>query len=243
MKEYVRGKDIILVGNSLDALEKTHGATIDDYDITVRFGKGLPEPRTFDRIGTNTHIWVTGQLRMHMLPKVLLVTKVLFNESLYSERLGRPSCDYCSMYDNARIMAIADEFGIADNKRLSAGAQTAHWFANVCNTWGSLTLIYFDGFTKHTKFFAESSNSYQHTSSWHLPLLRAEYVDPNYSIEDGCPAHDTNCEIAVLNSVLALPNVHWIGEPLNKSNELVENPSVKYTAGRWKTAIEADRTK
>lgn len=77
MKDYMRGKDIILVGNGLDALEYMMGDFIDGKDLTIRFGRGVPEPVIFDRIGTNTHIWVTGQLRMDAHPEVPTRAKVL----------------------------------------------------------------------------------------------------------------------------------------------------------------------
>lgn len=39
MKEFIRGKNVILVGNSLDSLELNHGDWIDGHDVVVRFGK------------------------------------------------------------------------------------------------------------------------------------------------------------------------------------------------------------
>jgi hypothetical protein len=232
MKDYVRDKDIILVGNSLDALELKLGESIDNYDITVRFGKGLPEPITFDRIGTNTHIWVTGQLRMNSYTLLPRVTKILFNDSIFNENLGYPDVDHLSMYTRDEIDDLAIAYGATSGKRISVGALTAHYFGHKCTTWKSLTIIHFDAFTKITPFHAQTSNSTQWTASWHLPMLRAEHANPNYRIEDLSPAHDTDCEIRILNEVLALPNVHWRGDPLTNTPELLEQALVKYTPGR-----------
>ena len=37
-KEYINGKSIAVVGNSLDSLSTEQGEEIDSADITVRFG-------------------------------------------------------------------------------------------------------------------------------------------------------------------------------------------------------------
>jgi hypothetical protein len=234
MKDYVRGKDIILVGNSLDALEYAYGDYIDGFDITVRFGKGLPEPVIFDRIGTNTHIWVTGQLRMKTFKEVLKVTKILFNESLYNPEFGRPPVDHCSMYSEETITEIANQYNIDEGKRLSAGAITAHWFANVCDTWNSMTFINFDAFTTVTNFHASISDSEQFTGSWHLPMLRPEIIPEDYSIQQGSLAHDSRAEIAIYRDILKKQGTYWRGAALNPNPEytLREKALVKWSPGR-----------
>jgi hypothetical protein len=234
MKDYVRGKDIILVGNGLEALEYEHGDYIDGFDVTVRFGQGLPEPIVFDRIGTNTHIWVTGQLRMNTFTKVLKVTKILFNESLYNPAFGRPPCEHLSMYSDESVQEIAASYNIAEGKRLSAGAITAHWFANVCDTWNSMTFINFDAFTTVTNFHASISDSEQYTGSWHLPMLRPEIIPEDYSIEQGSLAHDSRAEIAIYRDILKKQGTYWRGAALNPNPEytLRERALVKWSPGR-----------
>jgi len=237
MKEYVRGKNVILVGNSLDAFEKNHGDFIDGHDVVVRFGKGLTDGIVADKIGSRTDIWVTGQLRMQTVRFVNKSTHILFNESLYNHEIGRPTVPHLSLYTQAEIDAIAAEYNLPEAKRLSAGAITGHWFYNVCNTWNTLTFKNFDVFTKALKFktshSVDISDGVQYTGSWHLPLLRKETIDPNYSIEDGNPAHDTATEVAMYQDLLQDGNVIWSGEPpAVKTQELKQDALVLWTRGR-----------
>lgn len=237
MKEFIRGKNVILVGNSLDSLELNHGDWIDGHDVVVRFGKGLTDGIIADKIGARTDIWVTGQLRIKTAQFVNKNTKVLFNESLYNPALGRPLIPHLSMYTDQEIDAIARANNVAADKRLSAGAITGHWFVNVCNTWNTLTFKNFDAFQKVIKFRATISNDIpagdQHTASWHLPILRPEHVDADYQVSDGThPAHDIAAEIRLYKEFLTDGNVKWHGGDLDAGPSLFQDALCLWTRGR-----------
>ena len=59
----ISGKNIILVGNSVEILEYKYGDVIESYDVVVRFGRGVPTPDKVQAIGKRTDIWITGLLR------------------------------------------------------------------------------------------------------------------------------------------------------------------------------------
>lgn len=236
MKDYVRGKDVILVGNSLDSLELNHGDWIDGHDVVVRFGKGLTDGIIADKIGARTDIWVTGQLRLKTAQFVNKNTKVLFNESLYNPALGRPLIPYLSMYTATEILDIATANNVDPTKRLSAGLITGHWFVNVCNTWNTLTFKNFDAFKKQIKFTADLSSDIdagnQYASSWHLPLLRPEYVNPEHQIADGSPAHDSAAEVRIYKDFITDGNVLWRGGDLDAEPSLFQEALCLWTRGR-----------
>jgi hypothetical protein len=235
MKDYMRGKDIILVGNGLDALEYMMGDFIDGKDLTIRFGRGVPEPVIFDRIGTNTHIWVTGQLRMDAHPEVPTRAKVLFNESRFNTEYGSPNYDHLSMYNDDAVIELGGLYNIPAGKRLSGGAITAHWLANVCTSWKTLTFINFDCFTQQTPFigkYGPEDEVVQHAASWHLPMLKKQYIDTEWSVDDGSPAHDSATEERIFRDVLRKKNTFWMGRTLGQEPRILSYACVRFMPGR-----------
>ena len=51
-KESLRGKHVIVVGNSLSSLEEKNGDLIDSYDKIIRFGAGIPNEVTSEYVGS-----------------------------------------------------------------------------------------------------------------------------------------------------------------------------------------------
>ena len=64
IREFVKNKKIIFVGNSVEIMEHQKGDFIDSYDIVVRFGRAIKANALQEKsIGTKCDIWVTGQFR------------------------------------------------------------------------------------------------------------------------------------------------------------------------------------
>ena len=209
--DLIRGKNIILVGNSLSALEKDNGELIDSYDLVLRFGKGVPDlyPK---QLGTRTDIWSTGAFRQGMRDYWPKEAKVLYNPGRWGGKVepSLPNYEYIQMYDPATIKGIGASYGDTVG-RLSAGAVTAHW---LCNTpeceFASITLINFDFF--HT---AGTYNDNKHgvvnvASSWHIPLLLPQYFSYNDKL-GGHPSHTISVEKKLFSELLERDNVHMIG--------------------------------
>ena len=114
------GKDIILVGNSVEILHYDYGDLIDSHDVVIRMGRGIPNPNGLedntDAIGTRTDVWVTGFLRENMskekhIKKIPI--KLLNRTRMYmkSPREAKYLKDFTTMFTDNQILQIYDEFG------------------------------------------------------------------------------------------------------------------------------------
>ena len=231
-KEYINGKSVAVVGNSLDSLTTEQGEEIDSADITVRFGKAAPPAAEhFDKVGSRTDVWVTGQLRMVGYKWLPYTTKILFNRSRFKAELGRPP-DAVDLFSEQECRDLETEFGCEDGKRLSAGALASIFFDRVANNWSSITYYNFDCFTRHTMFYSHLSNANIPASSWHLPLLLPEYVPENWVPEMGNPAHDSAAEVKVHKQSMKRTGAVWRGKPLVNNPQYLETPYIQMTDGR-----------
>jgi hypothetical protein len=247
-KESLKDKNVIIVGNNLDALETKNGDLIDGYDRVIRMGKGIPDTMTQEYIGTFTHAWSTGELRLPMMDELAQGTQILFNPSVSNKNKNgkwKPispktrnmliNSNYIQMYSQKKIEDIKEKFNVADDRRLSGGAILAHWITHACRGWKSLTFINFDCFKKSVMFTNAFEGCESISSSYHLPLLRKEYLPNNFTdIPHGHPAHDVQGETRLFLGLLTVKNTHWIGElpSLNKPVKIVKTSNVVWSPGR-----------
>jgi len=247
-KEYIRDKNVIVVGNSLDALENKNGDLIDGYDRVIRLGKGIPNIMTQDYIGTFTHAWASGELRLGMKNELARGTQVLFNPSVSNRnKKGKwkpidsrvkkllNDSNYIQMYSQKKIEFIKEKFEVSDDRRLSGGAVLAHWLTHACRGWKTLTFINFDCFTKSVLFEDTAQGRLNVASSYHLPLLSKEHMPSDFTnIEHGHPAHDVHGEIRLFLGLLTVKNTHWIGElpSLNATPQIIKTKNVVWSKGR-----------
>jgi hypothetical protein len=212
-KDYIKEKNILIIGNALGALDQDVGEKIDSYDIVLRFGKGIPSKAIYKNVGTRTDVWVTGELRMHEHRRLPEDCKILFNNSRYRSESKKPFDTHLDMYTYAEIHGIERKYNVSKNHSFSAGAITSHWLANVATGWKSLTWINFNIFTAATKIYNPIAKKDSYSTSWHLPLLKKEVVDKNYDfMKQGDISHDCKAEINMYKDLLKMPNTHWIGE-------------------------------
>jgi len=54
LKRYCEGKKVLLVGNAASLFNHSYGDMIDQYDVVVRFGKGVPTEENRKYIGSKT---------------------------------------------------------------------------------------------------------------------------------------------------------------------------------------------
>ena len=170
----ISGKNIILVGNSVEILEHEYGDIIESYDVIVRFGRGVPRPDMVKAIGKRTDIWVTGLLRQKyakFFPKAFKLfnrNRIYIDKELPKNRL--PDFEYMEMFSDKELLELYKECGYIDGdkyeKRPSAGFITLQYFTRVANDWKSLTLIGFDFFAKT---YAEKVGGAK-PASWHKPI-------------------------------------------------------------------------
>ena len=244
-KEYIRGKDIIVVGNSLNSLEEKNGALIDDYDRVIRFGKGIPNAITSEYVGSFTHGWVAGQMRLPMISLIPKGCQVFFNPSLKDEtkssldritfELLEQYDDYIQLYNPLILKKLKDRYNIHEDRRLSAGAIAAHFLTYRCRTYKSITFINFDCFKNSTLFYSSNQGKTSIASSYHLPLLVDSHIPEDFNdIPHGHPAHDCNGEVRMFQDLLKHKRVHWIGELPSEDtpNRILADAPVQYLSGR-----------
>jgi len=169
----ISGKNIILVGNSVEILEYEYGAIIESYDVVVRFGRGVPRPDMVKAIGKRTDIWVTGLLRQKyskFFPKAFKLfnrNRIYIDKELPKNRL--PDFEYMEMFSDKELLELYKECGYIDGDkyelRPSAGFITLQYFTRVANDWKSLTLIGFDFFAKTYDYKIGGAKP----TSWHKP--------------------------------------------------------------------------
>lgn len=194
-KEFCKDKRVVLVGNNLTALERKQKNLIDDYDVVVRFGKGiLPGYEEF--IGAKTDVWMTGEFRRTMRHHAPEDAWVLYNPS-YMKKADPPEYDHIVMFEPKEAQKINNKFKVNDS-RLSAGAYTAWFFKNKVETYKELAFINFDFFTQTAKFTDNYNNIESYANSWHLPLMKEKDIpeDPLHN-----PVHNPEAERAVFDSV------------------------------------------
>lgn len=203
-KEFCRDKRVLLVGNNLTALERKQKNLIDDYDVVVRFGKGiLPGYEEF--IGSKTDVWMTGEFRRDMRHHAPEDAWILYNPS-YMKKAEPPKYDHIKMFEPKEAQQINNKFKV-NNSRLSAGAYTAWFFRHKVNTYKSLDFINFDFFTQTAKFTDPEQKIRIHANSWHLPLLKKKDI-PENEMEN--PVHSSEAEKALFDSIKD-NRVHFIG--------------------------------
>lgn len=194
-REYCEGKNVLLVGNNLTALERKQGAMIDEYDIVVRFGKGIM-PGYEEFIGSRTDVWMTGEFRRDMRHMIPDTKWVLYNPSWAVER-EPPEYDHVEMFTPTEGKKWNSIF-CKGKARLSAGAYTSLFFKHKVKTYKSLTFINFDFFQQSGRFTDKKHDQISYANSWHLPLLRPGDIPQDPSIN---PVHDHNAEKAVFESI------------------------------------------
>lgn len=221
----VADKNVLLVGNSITALQKEQRDLIDSYDIVVRFGKGIVDGKE-KYIGTRTHIWVTGGFRITMRNHFSEDVAVLFNiGSKVKGGVKPPPFKHTLMYTEDEIDEINRKHGQTGDKRLSTGALAAYYFANEVKTYKSLTFINFDMFRNNVKFYNNFDKSHDLAQSWHIPIPSRNSYDPEKGGADH-PAHDIEIEKIVIDKICEQPNVYFIGEVPEKPQLIeIENAS------------------
>lgn len=212
IRALVKDKNVLLVGNNLTALQIKQGTLIDSYDIVVRFGKGLTNGRE-DYLGYRTDIWVTGGFRKTMRKYLPKGTKVLYNSSILSRDkvIDPPDYPHTVMYSLEEIDAINAQYGQTGNKRLSAGAVTAHWFYYVVGGFKSISFINFDFFHSTTKFLDVKHGVHNVASSWHLPIAIPKFAK-EHDTPELHPAHDLEVERKIFDEILSNKDAFFIGE-------------------------------
>lgn len=192
LKEYCKGKRVLLVGNAASLFNHEYGELIDSYDVVVRFGKGVPTEENKKHIGTKTDVWFFGSLRASMHDMWRHVRFKIFNYTqiaLYNPAVSTLTFPYVMATNKFQI--YKDYFIIGDAKihrqlisrpykqklsssnwksspRVSQGTLAFLYFDEVIGTQSNLDLVGFDFFESKLKF--ELDGKPKQIYSWHVPI-------------------------------------------------------------------------
>jgi hypothetical protein len=223
IRDLVKGKRIIFVGNSVEIMKHKLADKINSYDIVVRFGRAIGANKLQEEsLGTKVDIWVTGQFRAPMYRELkkefktgrfkdveILVNRCRGNFGLkdwvLEEHLPK-GMPYTQMYTDKEIIDIMKGFGknLVATKELrpSAGFITILWFIDKIKTYKSIDLIGFDFFAKRVKERRTDKNGRKSACdphSWHLPV---------YVMDKS--AHDMDMEQNYISSLERRGLLKWI---------------------------------
>tara|TARA_R110002153_G_scaffold181199_3_gene334533 strand:- start:67 stop:720 length:654 start_codon:yes stop_codon:yes gene_type:complete len=148
IKEFCKGKSIIIVGNSIKILNQSYGRLIDNYDIVVRINKGYFHRQNLysDKIGNKTTILSLGLKSARLAANIIQsnTVKYLISPIIYSERL-----DYSNVYD-VQANTYNDLKNSLDGFKPSTGISTYNFF-NRYTDFNKLDLIGFDFFESSSR--------------------------------------------------------------------------------------------
>ena len=222
IREFVKDKSVLFVGNSVEIMEHNLAEFIDGFDIVVRFGRAITlNEKQQKHVGKKCDIWITGQFRAPEYRKnkenfetgkykntKILVNRCRGNFVLKDWKLEEhlPDMPYEFMYSDQEIIDLMkNRFNrdMLDTKeyRPSAGFISLIWFIEKVQTYKTLSLIGFDFFSKQTNVKPIDKRGFRSNCrphSWHLPV----YVLNR-------PAHDSDMEKNYVKGLVDKKLIHW----------------------------------
>ena len=195
--EFVKDKNIILVGNSVEIMEYNLEDYIESFDVVIHFGKAIGRNKRQEKsLGNRTDIWVTGFFRAPMWQECnpeftkgkFKNTKIILNRCRLHLDVKPPEIPpflYTDMFSIEELVDIFDEFGFGDDKkRPSVGFLTILFFIRKVKSYKSLNLIGFDFFSKSTDRIRPGCKI-KTPHSWHLPIYSTSESAHNIGVEQG----------------------------------------------------------
>lgn len=222
IRELVKDKSVLLVGNSVEMMQHKLAKFIDGFDIVVRFGRAIEaNERQQKSVGSKCDIWITGQFRAPCYNNLreefnsgrykdtyILVNRsrgnLMLDDWVLEDHLpdGMPQN---FMYTDSEIVSIMKKFGkdLTNPKedRPSAGFISLLWFMDRVKTYKNLSLIGFDFFAKQTNIIPKGKDgvvSACQPHSWHLPV---------YVLDRS--AHDSDMERNYVKGLVNRKLIHW----------------------------------
>lgn len=192
LREYVRDKRVLLLGNSLSLFSEPRGDFIDSFDVVIRVGKGFPYPEFRPFIGKKFDVWSFGVLRsggfnlsvrakfrifnflqIHFYNdnKLMVTPSVMFDDKFQVYK------DFFLMGSWAELKSYTKFFQQHETFRLSQGLTTLLFMIEKVNSYKELNLFGFDFFDKHTTFNSNGEVKVAH--SWHIPLAKPGLFNPH----------------------------------------------------------------
>ena len=184
---FIRDKNVIIVGNSVELMNHEKAEFIDSHDVVIRLGSGGVIPFSMKpAVGKKFDVWCVGLLRANLLQvepkKFQNIKHIMYNRNriwlndIYSPYAGEGFWELAhSMFDYEELYEICERFGVLPNNkssfRLSNGFLAIYYMVEKAKMYKTLTIIGFDFFKKSTP--KRRGNSKADHYSWHRPVQTA----------------------------------------------------------------------
>lgn len=165
IQEYVKDKNVILVGNSENVKHYDKSKLIDDHDVVVRMNHAIPG----GNLGDKTDIWLCSYNKKS--DQTLKFS--IFNADV-NIRLNDDDNLHESLIDKFYIWPDAERDKIRKiikSKYPSTGVMAIYFFTEYCQS-KSLTIVYMDGFITKTFY-----NKYAIAEKYHNVMSEREYIN------------------------------------------------------------------
>lgn len=188
LRRFVKGKKIIVIGNATSILNEKQGRFIHDFDVVMRFGKGVPTKLTQEYIGWKTDIWTFGALRADCFNSFNARFKIFnlvqiplyrferydmgINKVLLSDKFQIYEDWFLTGTEREARELIANAYGkkkVDASMRMSQGVHMILWLIHVIGGFKELHIIGFDCMKSAYKF-DQGKKKDRYAASWHLPL-------------------------------------------------------------------------
>lgn len=147
IKNFCKGKTIIVVGNSSKLLNDNYGNFIDSYDIVVRINRGYQQSSLYSQmIGNKTTILSVGVKSAIAALNIIGRNNLdyILSPIIWSEKLKLPNTYNVTIKDYNILKTLANVI------KPSTGISTYNFFNNL-NNFKRLDLIGFDFFKSSTR--------------------------------------------------------------------------------------------
>lgn len=168
IKEYCKGKSIIIVGNSSNILNKNQGNFIDSHDIVVRINYAIPIRRNLKNdTGIKTNIYIAGISKSKRVLKLIENIKLdyILRLSPYGEKIVQSNVYQDSIKNYNQVKQEFNAY------KPSSGCLAINFFCKHIN-FKSLTLIGFDFFNNSSRPNIFKSYLYKD----HDPMYEKKYI-------------------------------------------------------------------
>ena len=164
IQNYVKGKRVLLVGNSDELIKTDNSKLIDSYDVVVRMNHATPQ----DNIGRKTDIWLCSFVTQEIQLKKISVFNARYNIRLNDDGNLHPALhNVFYIYPDKERDKIRK---LLDSKYPSTGAMALYFFLNVCDC--AVDIIGYDGFKTGTFYNTNKTMA----SKWHNVKREQEYI-------------------------------------------------------------------
>lgn len=170
LSNLVKGKQVLLVGNSASLLQSNSANLIDSYEYVIRFNLAIGHFHSYN-IGKKCSAWVFAMMRKSVVQSTYRSAQIKPETCVrYGERV---ELDVPYLILDVSKNQIAEEIGIGPGIHPSTGLVTAWYMINRARP-ASLSLIGFDSFT--SKNFYQNRHALETIRTVHNPLAEQEYL-------------------------------------------------------------------